>query len=189
MSQAKHINLVSEQDYLEGEKVSETRHEYVNGEVFAMTGASKHHDIITTNIIALFKAHLKGSQCITYGDAVKIKTANGKYRYPDCMVVCEEQNDDPYITSTPKLIVEVISPSTRREDEQIKRLEYINMPSVEEYVLVEQSNVKVMVLSRAQQWQPTFYYEGDDITFESIDLTLPVMELYEQVAQHLTKAE
>jgi Uma2 family endonuclease len=86
-----------------------------------------------------------------------------------------------YYANSPVLLVEVISRSTRKTDEQIKRLEYINISSLEEFVLIEQDYVDVAVFRKSQSWQPTHYFLGDTVKFESIGLTLAVETIYKRV--------
>lgn len=172
---------ISETDYLEGEQVSEIKHEYVDGDVYAMAGASKNHERLSLNILTKFAIYLADSPCEPFGSDMKVRTSNGNYRYPDAMVVCENDDDDDYYTRSPLILVEVISRSTRKTDEQIKRLEYINIPSLKEYVLIEQDYVDVTVYRRSDDWRNTHYFLGDEITFESIGLTLTVEEIYQRV--------
>lgn len=173
--------FLSEADYLNGEMTSEVKHEYVNGEVFAMAGASKNHDRITGNVFSEFRGHLKGSTCEPFGSDLKVRTPSGSYRYPDCMVVCEDDKEDEYFTNSPVILVEVISRSTRKIDKQIKRLEYINLPSLKEYVVIEQDYVDVTVYRKSDDWRSTHYFLGDDITFDAIELTLSVADIYDRV--------
>lgn len=172
---------ISEDEYLAGEAISETKHEYVDGDVYAMAGASMNHERIANNFIIKCGIHLANSPCEPFGSDLKLRTPTGNYRYPDCMVVCDSTTANEVYTKTPMIVVEVISRSTRKTDEQIKRLEYMNIPGLKEYVLIEQDFVDICVLRQSQHWQPAHYFLGDDITFESIDLTLPVAELYHRV--------
>jgi len=98
------------------------------------------------------------------------------------MVVCDRNDTkDDYYKTSPKLIVEVLSKSTRRKDKMVKRLHYQNLASLEEYVLIEQTHCEIEVFRKNKAWNPQYYYLGDEITFESLDLTIPVEELYYQV--------
>lgn len=172
---------ISETDYLEGEKVSQIKHEYVDGDVYAMAGASKNHENISGNIFRKFGNHLEDSTCVTYHTDIKVRTSAGNYRYPDCMVVCDETNEEEYYSESPIILVEVISRSSRKTDEQTKRLEYINIPSLEEFVLIEQDYVDVAVFRKSEGWQPTHYFLGDHAMFKSIDLCLSVEAIYHRV--------
>jgi len=102
-----------------------------------------------------------------------------KFLLPDVSVDCDESK--PYYTETPIIIVEVLSKSTRKTDQTIKRRAYLNLPSLQEYVLIEQDFVDVEVIRRSEGWQSKHYYLGDDVTFESIELTLLVEDIYHRV--------
>ncbi len=174
-------NKISEEEYLKGELAADFKHEFVDGQVFAMAGASKNHERISLNISSLLNIGLKDSPCEPFGSDIKVRTPTGNYRYPDCMVVCDDDTENEYYTENPTILVEVISRSTRKIDEQIKRMEYINIPSLKEYALIEQDFVDVTVYRKSDQWRPTHYFLGDDILFESIELTLSVEEVYHRV--------
>ncbi|EWH08486.1 hypothetical protein DS2_17140 [Catenovulum agarivorans DS-2] len=171
---------ITVEEYLNGELISDTKHELVNGQVYAMTGASKNHERISLNILSEFKYHLKNSPCEPFGSDIKIKVRDNFY-YPDALVDCSVDETTPYYTKTPVIAVEVISKSTRKIDEQIKRMEYINIPTLVEYVIIEQDYVDVAVFRKSDQWRPTHYFLGDEIHFESIGLTLAVEEIYSRV--------
>lgn len=185
MPMIKPNQTISETDYLDGEQTSEVKHEYVDGDVYAMAGASKNHERISLNVLTKFAIHLVNSPCEAFGSDMKVRTANGNYRYPDGMVVGENDDDDDYYTESPVILVEVVSRSTRKTDKLIKRLEYINIPSLKEYVLIEQDHVDVTVYrcptENNQGWVHTDYFLGDEVTFESIGLTLSVAEIYQRV--------
>lgn len=173
---------ISKDDFLQGEKVSDIKHEFVNGQVFAMAGASVNHNKITTNVVSAFLVRLRGQGCRPYSNDMLVKTSADSYRYPDVMVVCDEDFvEDDYATQTPVIIVEVISKTTRQNDKQDKRLEYINMPSLQEYVLIEQDFVDVEVFRKNNGWQPSHYFLGDDVLFESVEVTVSVEEIYDSV--------
>ncbi|MCK5353728.1 MAG: Uma2 family endonuclease [Methyloprofundus sp.] len=181
MSAVKEVKLMSVEEYLENELNSEVRHEYVNGGIYAMAGASENHDYISGNIYRKFGNHLERSFCRPFTSDIKVKTAKGNFRYPDCMVVCEEDNDSSYYKTKPVILVEVLSRSTRKTDEKHKLLEYINIPSLQEYVLIEQDFVDVEVFRKKDNWFPQHYFLGEKVAFESIDLTLTVEEIYHRV--------
>ena len=167
--------------YLQGERSSEIRHEYVDGVVYAMAGASVNHNQITANMLTSLMIHLKGKECRPFSSDLLVKTGKERYRYPDVVVVCNEQFLDDYSTDAPVLIVEVLSKGTRQRDRQEKRLEYLQLPSLMEYMLIEQDTVEVEVFRRSQGWQPSYYYWGDTVVLESVDLSITVAEIYERV--------
>ena len=176
------IDNISEQDYLEGEKLSEIKHEYVDGDVYAMAGASKNHQRLIGNVFSALHSHLNNTSCEPFSSDIKVRADNGKkYFYPDVLVVCNDDNTDDYYTESPRIIVEVLSKSTRKWDNSLKRHVYQAMPSLEEYVLIEQDFVEIEVCRKAELWQPMHYYLGDDITFTSIGLSVSVADIYQRV--------
>lgn len=175
---AKKINFVSEQDYLEGEKISDIKHEYMDGDVYAMSEAHANHNRISLNFATALSAHLKGKPCQPYMSDMKVKI-DRNYFYPDVLVDCSDV--DGYFTETPILIIEVLSKSTRKMDETTKRLLYLQIPTLLEYILVEQDIVRIEVARRSEGWQPMRYFLGDEIVLESVGLTLQVEDIYERV--------
>ena len=172
--------FISEADYLAGEKIAETKHEYIDGEVFAMAGASASHNRISLNVATLFNVHLEDKPCQPYMSDMKVKVGT-KYFYPDVLVECSGLADDSHVTEKPTLIVEVLSKSTRRMDETTKRIAYTQIDSLLEYVLIEQDFVDIEIIRRRTGWQSERFYLGDSLTFESIALTLTVEDIYARV--------
>jgi Uma2 family endonuclease len=179
--------LLSEAEYLDRELVSEMRHEYIDGLSYAMSGASRNHERITGNLYARFLSHLRDSPCEPFASNVKVK-AGAKFFYPDVLVVCSDTTGTEYYTQAPVLVVEVLSASTRRIDETIKRMVYQSLPSLVEYVLIEQDFVDVEVCRRSSGWVSSHYFLGDTLTFESINLTMAVADIYERVVNDDVKA-
>lgn len=167
-------------EYLTGELESAVKHELIDGCVFAMAGASANHERIAGNFYAELRAHLKGKPCEPFGSDMKVRVRDNFY-YPDVLVDCDFDESEPYFTKTPVIIVEVISRSTRKMDEKTKLMEYINIPSLQEYVIIEQDVADVTVYRRSDDWRSTHYFLGEDITFESIDFTVSVEEIYARV--------
>jgi Uma2 family endonuclease len=181
MSDIEKQTSITEEEYLRDELRREMKHEYVDGHIHAMAGATKNHERICQNITRKFGNHLKGSPCEPFSSDVKVKTPTGSFRYPDCMVVCNDESDNDYYTESPVILVEVLSRSTRKIDEKIKQFEYINIQSLEEYVLIEQDFVEIKVLRRSNEWRTSYYFLGENIAFESIGLTLSVEDIYSRV--------
>lgn len=170
---------MSEEDYLRTELEREIKHEYIDGYLYAMSGVKKNHARITTNIDRVFGRHLSDKPCESFTSEVKVKIGS-KFFYPDVMVVCDD-NDQDYYTETPVIIVEVLSPSTRRMDETVKKWAYQNIPTLQEYVLIEQDFVDVEVCRRREGWVSWHYFLGDTVTFEAIGLSLLVEDIYARV--------
>jgi Uma2 family endonuclease len=174
-------DFISVADYLQSELLRDTRHEYLEGRVYAMAGASKNHQRIITNVVRSFSEHLRNTPCDTYASDIKIRIGDLAFFYPDVIVTCEDDTENTYYTGQPAIIVEVLSKSTRRKDETTKRQLYQTLPSLQEYVLIEQDIVDIEICRRGQGWLPEHYFMGDEITFAAIDLTLSVNEIYERV--------
>jgi len=174
------IGYISEQDYLEGEKVSTIKHEYIDGEVYAMAGASKNHQRIVTMLSRRFSEHFDNTPCEVFNSDIKVHI-DSKYFYPDLVVVCGSDDNDPYCTESPRIIIEILSSSTRKIDRTFKRYIYQTIPSLEEYVLIEQDFVQIELCRKSENWMPVFYFTGDDVTFASVGLTLPVADIYQRV--------
>ncbi|MGR8932659.1 MAG: Uma2 family endonuclease [Gammaproteobacteria bacterium] len=173
-------NWISPEEYLAGEMVSEIKHEYIDGEVFAMTGTSLNHGRIVSNLLAKLHGHLAATPCEVFAADIKVKAQNNFF-YPDLIVDCENKNGDAYVTESPMIIVEVLSKSTRKLDQTLKRLAYQSLPSLQEYVLVEQDFVDIEVCRRNNHWQPEHYYLGDQVYLAALDLYLPVEAIYTRV--------
>jgi Uma2 family endonuclease len=174
---------LSEADYLEGERDGRIRHELIDGHAYAMTGASDKHNKISGNIFAELRNVLKQrtSPCTGYINDMKVKVQNDFY-YPDVMVVCDRQDlESDYYKTQPVIIVEVLSPGTRRIDKTLKRKAYLSLESLQEYALVEQDKAEIEVFTRQSGWQAAYYYLGDTIYFESIDASISVEDIYYQV--------
>jgi Uma2 family endonuclease len=173
-------NTLSEEDYLAGELASEVKHEYIDGQVYAMAGVSKNHDRITLNMARHFGNRLENTPCDVFSSDVKVKAA-GNFFYPDVMVVCDDQTGHDYYSESPAILVEVLSKSTRKIDQTLKRQAYQSLPSLQEYVLIEQDFVDVEVCRRDNHWQSEHYFLGDEVYFAAIDLRLSVEAIYARV--------
>ena len=167
---------ITEEDYLQDELKSDTKHEFIKGEVYAMAGASEDHGSIAINIGSELSNHLKTSPCRTFVADMKVKV-NENFYYPDVIVVCAE-DPETYYKESPLIVIEVLSPSTNQKDRTQKRWDYLSIPTLQEYVLIEQSFVDVEVIRRNQGWRSEHYYMGDNITFESIELSVSVEDIY-----------
>ena len=180
MATAQQIAFMSEEEYLEGEKIAALKHEYVDGHIYAMAGAHSNHNSLAMNVSVAFSNHLKGKPCRAYMSDMKVRIGNGsKYYYPDVLVNCPPVNG--YFTETPTIIVEVLSNSTRRIDETEKRMAYMQIETLEEYVLIAQDFVQIEVIRKSEGWKSAKYFLGDEVTFTSIGLTLSVEAIYDGV--------
>ena len=183
--QSSHISL---QEYLEGEPFAEVRHEYIDGDVYAMAGASDAHTKVSLNIALLLKPHLRGSGCSTYLSDMKVSVNKDKaYFYPDVMVTCEPSDQLPecnYIKHSPKLIIEVLSASTEAKDRGRKFILYRQIASLEEYILIDPKGYYLEQYTRQSnnKWILQSYIGKDSkVHFKSIDLTCSMFDFYEDV--------
>lgn len=170
-------------EYLEGELRSEIRHEFVDGRIYAMSGASLRHNSICGEAYGLLKAHLRGGPCRTFIESVKVQIIDDlgeSFYYPDVFVTCEEADDDTHVVRHPKLIIEVLSPSTSRNDRGDKLANYQRIPSVEEIVLIEQDWPELVIRRRSDRWKRHIFTQLDSIIhFESIDFAAPLAAFYQ----------
>lgn len=171
---------ISVEQYLKDEINRKEKHELIDGQIYAMAGANANHERISSNISRKFGNYLEASPCEPFGSDMKVK-AGSKFFYPDVIVDCQFDETQAYYTETPIIIVEVLSKSTRKMDKTTKRFSYINIPSLQEYVLIEQDIVDIEVIRRSEGWQSRHYFLGDTVHFASIDLTLSVEEIYHRV--------
>ena|SRR3569833_3866651 len=178
------------EEFFEFEKSSPLRHEFVNGVLFAMTGPSLAHNQVIQNLAFAIRNHLKRSPgergpCAVYFSDARLvirRDVNEISYYPDVIVDCRPDTRDTHYVRDPKLIVEVLSPSTQMIDRREKLQNYRLIDSVEEYVIVAQDEKRVIVYPRAERWKPRVYGTLDAaIELRSIDLTLPMIELYDDV--------
>lgn len=173
-------------DYLDVEEMSpDVKHEYVSGEIFAMAGGSVEHAALSMAIGALLVNHLRGSTCRAYSSDLRIRVREANVgTYADAAVVCDPVERDPesptHVTN-PRVVVEVLSPSTEDYDRGEKRLYYQRLASLREYVLVAQDRRRVEVWRRADgdgDWKHEAFEAGAKAVLPSIELTIDVDELY-----------
>ena len=175
-------------DYLKDELLREKKHEYLNGQVYAIAGASRNHQHIVMNVGSLFRTHLHGTSYDTFSSDMKVKVNDFAFFYPDVIVTCDDDSNNAYYTEQPLIIIEVLSKSTRRMDETTKRRLYQTLSSLQEYVLIEQDIVDIEICRRSQGWQPDHYFMSDEITFAAIELTQSVNDIYDRVVNEDVQA-
>ena len=174
------LDELSIQDYLEGELISTIKHEYIDGQVYAMAGASVSHNRIVANLVGELRAALRNTPCEPFASDMKVRV-DDDFFYPDVSVVCHQQSNDYGVTETPVIIIEVLSKTTRKNDQTLKRAAYQRLPSLQEYVVIAQDVVDIEVCRRANHWQPEHYFLGDEVYFAAIDVSVPVLAIYERV--------
>jgi len=181
---AKLKTKVSVEDYLEGEKISPVKREYLFGEVYPKTDSNDNHNRIIGNLTVSLLNHLRNSPCEPFFSNIKVRVNPNVYYYLDVLVSCEQNPENPYFRNEPILIIEVLSPSTQEIDRREKLLFYQQMPSVQEYV-VEQQKLLVEIHRRQPdgRWITYYFNEGADeeIEFQSVEMTMTLGEIYRRV--------
>jgi Uma2 family endonuclease len=172
-------------EYLAWEEQQEIRYEYVDGEVYAMTGGTINHSQIAANLISILKNHLRGSGCRVLTSDAKVQTlAANSYSYADVSVTCDDldRNASKYI-SHPCLIIEVLSPSTEAYDRGNKFRRYRRSTSLQEYVLVSTTEMCLEVYQPTERgkWELTTYTDGDLVEFNSVNLSVSIDQIYEDI--------
>ena len=179
------ISWISPREYLEGEEFSPIRHEYADGHVFAMAGASSPHGRISGNLFVLIDTHLRSQPCETFIADMKVGiSAAGPYYYPDVVVTCHPgDRRSSFVKRHPRMIIEVLSPRTSTLDRGDKLNDYCSLPSLEEYLLVSQDEQYVERLRRTPDggWDEHAYGVGDTIPLESIGLSIAIEQIYDRV--------
>lgn len=172
-------------EYFAWEPQQDVRYEYVNGEIFAMTGGTIPHNDIALNLYTALRPHLRQRGYRVNVSDVKVQVSpHSPYYYPDVIVSCDPQdlNARKFI-QYPKLIVEVLSPGTSAKDRGKKFFDYLTIPTLQEYVLIDSEKISVELYSRKEgrMWLYYPYIDGDMITLSSIEFECPIELLYESV--------
>jgi Uma2 family endonuclease len=179
---------VSEDEYLRLEAQSPIRHEYVNGEMFAMTGGTLRHNTIALNIASVLRGHLRSTQCRVFINDVHVRVESAhSYYYPDLLVSCARGAPaidlNAVTVDDPVLVMEVLSASTEATDRREKLLAYRTLPSLSEYVLVSQDEARVDIHRRRGDigWERIEYSGPETVELTSIGLQIGMREIYEGV--------
>ncbi|MCL1473002.1 Uma2 family endonuclease [Argonema antarcticum] len=184
---------MSSQEYLDWEEQQPIKYEYINGEVFAMTGGTLPHNSIALNLASALKSHVRGNGCKVFmADAKLGVSEKGPFHYPDVTVTCDERDKNARkVIYHPCLIVEVLSPSTESFDSPTETLlergkkfqQYRRISTLREYVLIsaEQINVEVFRLNDRGIWELYTYMEGEEVYLSSVDFRCALELLYEDV--------
>ncbi|AUT02521.1 hypothetical protein CLI64_20180 [Nostoc sp. CENA543] len=173
------------EEYLAWELQQELRYEYVNGEVFAMTGGTVPHNDIALNFYRVLYPHLRARGCrVNVSDVKVLFNTKNIYYYPDVIVSCDPQdlNARKFIQN-PTIIAEVLSPGTSSKDRGEKFTNYLTIPSLQEYLLIDSEKISVERFCRGEgrMWLYYPYTEGDMITLSSIEFDFAIAQLYEGV--------
>ena len=173
------------QDYLDWEEKQSIKYEYIDGEVFAMTGETIPHNDLAVNLTTALKNHLRGKGCkVSMADAKVGVSERGPFHYPDVMVTCDERDRRAMrVIYYPCLTVEVLSPSTEAKDRGKKFQNYRRISTLKEYVMIssEQKVIECFRLNEKGVLELYTYSEGDEVELKSVDFRCPIELVYEDV--------
>ena len=174
------------EEYLELENASLEKHEYYQGEIFAMAGAKLQHNMITDNLLEHLKSKLRGKSCRPFGSNLRIYIEkNSLFTYPDLSIVCKpvlSRNNDEMNVLNPIVIVEVLSPSTKSYDRGDKFKLYRDIPTLKEYILIDSAivNVESFYINEHGQLELTEYKKLSDMLFiRSVNILVELRDIYE----------
>jgi Uma2 family endonuclease len=180
-----HFPRFTPEEYFVWEEQQLERHEYMDGEVYAMSGGTINHGDIAGNFLSLLKSHMRGRGCKTLNSDCRVSIVGStKYVYPDISVTCDERDKTTaqYITY-PCLIVEVLSPGTEAYDRGNKFKMYRRNPSLQEYVLVSADMMEIELFRKTDtdDWRIINYQAGDTVELKSINLICQIEQIYEDI--------
>ena len=165
-------------EYLEFERTSEVRHEFVDGVLVAMSGESKRHNRIAIKIVKALDDFAEAKGCNVYINSVKLRTRGSRYRYPDVIVTCEQNNDDHMVDSA-CVLFEILSESTESVDVTEKLSEYTRIPSLQRYVLVSQHQRFVTVFKRVlDRWEVEILEGAGEVEIPCLETGLSLDQIY-----------
>jgi Uma2 family endonuclease len=172
------------EEYLAFERESEGKHEYFQGEVFAMSGAGTRHNIIFSNLFIELGVKLKGKHCMPFGSDMKVHIPeNTLFTYPDISVFCSDKNhiDEDEFSIGPTVIIEILSPSTKNYDRGGKFKLYRDIPSLKEFILIDTESVSIEVfrLNATNHWELEEYKSlVEQLHIPAIDVSIPLQHIY-----------
>ena len=183
MIQAIDDKIYTVEEYIQLDEASDIRHEFINGQLYDMLGVSDLHNEICYNLTFLLKTHLAGKDYKVYMEGVKVKIqGEGHYTYPDVFVTNHPDDlQNKYIKQFPKLLIEVLSDSTRKYDTIDKFIQYQKIETLEYYILVEPEFMYINCFSKddTSEWQSAIYNKIEDsVPLKKLAIELPLKGIY-----------
>jgi Uma2 family endonuclease len=179
MSALRKAELISMEDFLQGESQSKLRHEFFGGQVFAMAGGTARHNRICTRTLIALEPLAAAQGCETFVTDMKLRVDDAIY-YPDVMVVCDKSDVDPLIKSAPCLIIEVLSESTARIDRTEKLQAYQKISTLRNYLLIEQTARRIELFRRnGLTWRHESCVGDADIKLDCPNGVISLAQIYE----------
>ena len=166
-------------DFLHWEERQELRYEFDGERPVAMTGGTQHHADIQANLITALRNRLRGTTCKAFGSELKI-VVDGSVRYPDAFITCTRSEGTATVAEAPVVVFEIVSPSSAVTDHVTKNLEYRDTPSIQRYVILEQSTIAAEVFTRnGNDWAGRIQGAGSTLAIPEAGIEIPLDELYE----------
>ncbi len=184
MKRKNQFKLSSVNDYLAAESNAAQKHEYVNGHILAMSGATEAHNLICSNLARSIANHLEHTECRLYHNDMKVRVeATNCFYYPDIMVTCEPFEAKSVYKSQPTLLIEILSPTTMATDLREKKIAYLKIPTLSEYVIVYQDRMQVEYIFRIseEEWSSETFLGTDQLILRSLpkgELTISMGSIY-----------
>ena len=179
-----HTSTMSVQEYFElEEKHPDTRYEYLDGYAYMVSGGTANHATISGNIYALLKSSLCGGPCRPYNSDMKVRVSEERYFHPDVTVSCDARDRGTAdFISSPRLVIEVLSPSTEAHDRGRKLQYYLACPTIEEYLLIDSRSMRIELYRKEQKkWIYDAFEAGDTVELASLGVHFPTIAAYEDV--------
>ena len=180
-------HFVSPEEYLERERRAEYKSEYFAGEIVAMAGAKRKHNLVSSNVTTSLGVQLRDSPCEVYANDMKVRADQARqYSYPDVVVVCGEpqfQDSSEDVLLNPTVVVEVLSPSTEAKDRSEKFLRYRQIETLTDYLLIAQNERRVEQFTKQPDgsWRLVETFDAGEVRLESVGCTLSIIDIYNKV--------
>jgi Uma2 family endonuclease len=187
MSALRKLDYLTEADYLDYELSATVKHEYVDGQIYAMAGASEKHNLITGNVFSILRNASRGKGCNVFSSDMKLRIPDSRaYYYPDVMLVCQRsKDDDEYYKHQPCFIAEVLSKNTQATDKREKLLNYQKIASLRYYLIIDSTEKQIEYLQRDESgvWQSALLENGESLIVQCSDYqaVLTLDAIYEDV--------
>lgn len=174
----------TEEQFLDWAGTRDEPYEFDGFRPVAMTGGNRRHDTATANLILALRPRLDGSRCSSHGPNLGIRTVRGRVRYPDALITCSKFSDEDRIAPDPRIVFEVVSPTSIRMDRVLKVREYQAVPSILRYVIVDTASPTVLALYRisgADAWTTEAFDTDDALPLPEVGIDIPIAELYARI--------
>ena len=182
MEQPERDDLITVEEYLEGERQAEVRHEFMGGQTYAMVGGTDRHNRIAGNLYVALHSEARRNGCGLFMADMKVRLSvagEDAFYYPDLMVACDQSDDQPYYRTAPCLLLEVLSSSTQRIDRREKLYAYTTIPTLREYMVVAQNEPRVEIHRReADRWVTRTVRDQGSVDIRCLDAAVNLETIY-----------